>query len=68
MMEARTYLIHIKQSLCPYMGIHMSQASTVILFHGRASKLSLLFQPRSEYFIYFKSWCDTMLSDGLATY
>lgn len=33
MMEVRTYLIHIKQSLCPYMVIHMSQ-STVILFQS----------------------------------
>ncbi len=34
--------------------------SNSVSFFGRASKLRLLFQPRSAYLnIYFKSWCGT---------
>lgn len=48
MMEVRTYLIHIKQSLCPYMDIHESNSycnSVSKFFEGYFFK----FQPSSVF-------------------
>lgn len=54
MMEVKADLIHIKQSLCPYMGIRMSQTSAVILFQSldELHDCFSLFQPRIPIFIF----------------